>query len=235
MVSIIIPSFDSSSFLKECIESIRLSTFHHQCEILIGIDHCQSTLDYIVENKDEFKDATVVFFKNNVGPYVVKNTLVDLAKNEKILFFDSDDIINEDTLNSFNDKIENYDFVRLTYRNFDTDSKNIGCIESEIFSDAVIGIKKSVFNELNGFYSWRCAADSEFSERLRHAEKIGMTLSGISYNRRVHDNNLTVKEDTNLKSKKRLEYRTIISENRKNGNWPNPETKFTEDYNKIEL
>lgn len=235
MVSIIIPSFDSSAFLKECIESIRSSSFHHQYEILIGIDHCQSTLDYIKENNQEFKDVTVLYFQKNVGPYVIKNTLVDLAKNEKILFFDSDDIMNSDTLDSFNEEIDNYDFVRLTYRNFDTDSKNIGSIESEILSDAVIGIKKSVFNELNGFYPWRCAADSEFSERLVHFQKIGTTLSGISYNRRIHENNLTVKKDTNLKSKKRSGYRFIIGENRKKGDWPNPEIKYTEDYNKIEL
>ena len=35
-------------------------------------------------------------------------------------------------------------------------------------NDAVIAIKKDVINQLNGFYPWKCGADTEFAYRLEH-------------------------------------------------------------------
>jgi glycosyltransferase involved in cell wall biosynthesis len=235
MISIVIPAYNSSSFIEECIASIKNSITNIQYQILLGIDNCEETLAYINNNKEIFKGIDVFYFERNVGPYVIKNTLSSIAEHQKILFFDSDDVMCEHTIEEFGTKILLSDFIKLTYQNFDTVKENIGAIESEILSDAVIGIDKEIFKKLNGFYPWRCAGDSEFEKRLGFNGFKSDKLGGVSYYRRVHSNNLTVRPETNFKSKIREEYRNILKQNSIDNNWPNPEEIVTEKYTKIEL
>lgn len=235
MISIIIPAYNSASFIDECISSIKNSATDISYEILLGIDNCEDTLSHIKNNTEKFKDVNTFYFDVNVGPYVIKNTLSQIAKYDKMLFFDADDILCDHTLEELSLMVLSSDFIKLNYRNFDTVKENIGAIESEILSDAVICIDKEVFKKLKGFYPWRCAADSEFERRLNFNGAVSNKPESVSYYRRVHSNNLTVRPETNLKSKIREVYRNIIRQNIVDNNWPNPEEIAIEKYTKIDL
>jgi len=217
MISVIIPAYKSTKYISECIASIQ-----GECEILIGVDHCQETYDYL----KDFPNIKLFYFTENVGPYVIKNTLVDVAEHEFILFFDSDDVLHEGILSVITKELQDVDYLKLNYINFH--HKKI--LNGHKMNDAVIAIKKSVFNSLNGFQPWRCGADTEFGYRLEFNKCKTKKFTEFCYHRRIHNENLTVKKETTHGSPIRQSYVAIIHKNIRANNWPNPQTKTIQDY-----
>ena len=217
MLSVIIPAYKAIKYIDECIASIK-----GDCEILIGVDACEETYNHIrhLEN--------VYYFKENVGPYVIKNTLVDEAKYDDILFFDSDDIMAPGTIERIIEALNSKDYVKLSYIDFIKKPLLSGIV----YSNAVIGIKKSVFNSINGFYPWRCSADTELTYRLEHNNFSCKTIPDVCYYRRLHQDNLTVKKETGHGSPIRKTYVDYINLHLSKQTWTNPSVKTTQDYDK---
>lgn len=221
MISVIIPTFKAEKYIESCIQSILSQD--DDCEILIGIDDCKSTLDYVL--KSRYKNIKIFYFENNVGPYVIKNTLSDIASCDKLLFFDSDDVMVEGCLYDISSILDNSDYIRLNYINFN------GVINTKdlVRNDAVMGIKRNIFNTLNGFQPWRCAADAELYGRISHNHLICGNSALVHYYRRIHGENITLNKDTGFGSEIRNNYIKSINKLKKDG-WPNPLTKTTEKY-----
>jgi len=217
MLSVIIPAYKATKYIDECIASIK-----GDCEILIGVDACEETYNHIrhLEN--------VYYFKENVGPYVIKNTLIDQAKYDDILFFDSDDIMAEGTIEKVTKTLNSKDYVKLSYIDFIKKPLLSGIV----YSNAVIGIKKSVFNSINGFYPWRCSADTELVNRLQYNNFSCKTIPDVCYYRRLHQDNLTVRKETGHGSPIRKTYVDYINVHLSKQSWPNPLTKTIQDYDK---
>lgn len=215
MISIIIPAYKATKYIDECVRSISIVG----AEILIGVDGCEETYNHIKHLENVF------YFPKNVGPYVIKNTLVDIAKNENIIFFDADDVIITEAIEHILDALYRSDYVKLNYMNFQDRIK-----PGPIMNDAVVAIKKSVFNSLNGFYPWRCGADTEFGYRLAHNKLKEGKVSELCYYRRLHGENLTMRKETGHGSSIRSEYVNIINRNIRAKQWPNPKTKTIETY-----
>ena len=215
MVSIIIPAYKASKYIDECIDSLNVV----DVEVLIGVDGCEETYNHIKHLDNVF------YFPKNVGPYVIKNTLVDIAKNENIIFFDSDDVMITEAIENILDALYRSDYVKLNYMNFQDRIKN-----GHVMNDAVVAIKKSVFDSLNGFYPWRCGADTEFAYRLQYNNLKEGKVDVLCYYRRLHGENLTMKAETGHGSPIRSEYVNIINRNIKANHWPNPKTKTIETY-----
>lgn len=218
-ISIIIPAWKCKEFIVECISSIRNQKSNLNCEILLGIDACQETLDFVKNNPDKFNDVKVFWFEENVGPYVVKNSLIDIANSENILFFDADDIMNNNLLNHVFLKLKTHDVVVFNYMNFQNSSGISSGKKHNAYADGCFAIKKSSFISINGFENWRCAADSEFHLRAKKNNLSYFHIKEILFNRRLHTTNLTVKPDTNSNSQLRLKYKNIINDKNKNKNW----------------
>jgi glycosyltransferase involved in cell wall biosynthesis len=92
--TIVIPTYKNTLYLQECLDSVLLSVKNLDCEIIVGIDGCKETLNYIKTKKFDNR-IRFYFFEKNVGPYIIKNSLCSISNSEIILFFDSDDIMNE--------------------------------------------------------------------------------------------------------------------------------------------
>lgn len=233
-VSIIIPTYNTPEYLKDCINSIRNQKVNFKYEILLGVDNCKETLKKIKSDETFYKGIRLFYLKNNVGPFIIRNTLTNVAKSENILFFDSDDIMSENMLNNFYQEIDKVDFVKFNYLNFSKKIENI-LHGSKLMDDSVIGIKKSVIDKMIGFQPWVCGADSEFLERLLFNGFNFKRIDGVSFYRRIHEKNLTIKKDTNFKSEIRKQYIKIIEQNKSKKDWPNPESRITEEYTKIKF
>jgi len=231
-VSIIIPTFNTPEYLKECIQSIYNQQTNVDIDIIIGVDHCERTLKSIQDNKEFYKRCRVFYFEENVGTYSVKNNIVNEAKYEYIIFFDSDDTMLPTLVQSFYNLIRVVDVVRLKFQDFTILNGRMNRAKIEI-ACGVIGIRKSIFNKLNGYENWKCSADEEFLHRLTFNRAKSATLTTIIFNRRIHDRNLTIKADTNTKSKIRLEYQRIIAQRVKSKTWKNPE-KIIKKYDEIQ-
>ena len=116
MISIIIPAFNVSEHIGESLASINANLADTRClsdvEVLIGVDGCQKTYECVKHLRNVF------YFSKKVGPYVIRNTLVDFAKNENILFFDADDVMDIEVIKNITDVLRESDYARLKYMNF---------------------------------------------------------------------------------------------------------------------
>jgi glycosyltransferase involved in cell wall biosynthesis len=76
-ISVIIPTKDTPKYLDECITSILNQKNDYDIEVILGIDNCEKTLNHIKNNK-LYSNIDVYYFYENVGPYIIKNNLIDI-------------------------------------------------------------------------------------------------------------------------------------------------------------
>jgi len=160
MVSVIVPNFNTESYIDKAIESILNQTYQN-FEILVIDDN---STDRSIEFLDRFKNLSNVHIyrsKINVGPYWLKNSLIDKLNGEYITVLDSDDIDVE---------IKLEEQVKVFEKN-----KKIKCVTCSYHrhgSNPSLGypsmmFKREVFNKVGYYDSVRFAADSEFFERVK--------------------------------------------------------------------
>ena len=207
-LSIIIPTYKNTKFIKECLDSISKSIKNRDVEILIGIDACLNTLDFVKSNSFD-KRFNFYFFEKNSGPYIVKNTLIELTSSEDILFFDSDDIMCENMIDLTIQELKNNLVVKPSYVEF-IDGKEIDLNSKLIRSEGVFAINKQVLLDFNGFEPWVCAADTDLSLRLAYKGVRFKFIDEILFYRRVHEGGLTSRKDTGGGSDLRKKYNDII-------------------------
>ena len=201
-VSIIIPAWGAEEWINDCLESIYDQTYfqeNNNWEILVGIDNCENTRNAI-QPKENTK---VIYFQDNFGPYIVRNALsYKIAKYDNLIFFDSDDLMNPDLIKDCFHM--NKDFIVFQY-----------LLAGQIkYSFGPSFIKKQLLFDFGGYDNWRCAADSDFIQRLEQGGRQCIKLTGKNYMyRRIHDKQLTCAKETGLRSQLRLDYR--LKTNRK--------------------
>ena len=208
-ISIIIPTFDNIEFLDELIESILKNKSNVPYEVMIGIDGCEKTKEYFEKRKYQNNFFFFYFIKNE-GPYKIKNTLAEIASYENLFFFDSDDIMTENTISKLDELLNKYECVKPKFNNF-KDSKghrNFDNLPGQ-YGEGVFAIEKKLFLSMNGFEGWMCAADSDFMGRIyKTGRKVGLTQE-ILFHRRIHNKSLTRRNDTGYASELRGKYSRI--------------------------
>jgi len=221
-ISVIIPTYNNIEYLDESLNSIINSGKNYNIEILVGIDGCQKTLDY-VKQKTYPEFVNFYYFNSNNGPYDIKNTLTKISNSEKIIFFDSDDIMTDTTIDEVVVNLVRYDLVRLKYKEI-RDNKTS---DKTNFHEGAIGINKNIFLSMNGFEPWMCAADSDFLGRLyKRKPRIYHTKNLSMYYRR-HNTSLTLKKETGMASPLRATYAKTSKNKKGNGN---PDKLHTRDF-----
>ena len=91
LVSVITPSYNSSKFIDECVNSV-ISQSYTNWELLIVddcSDDCSKELLLDLERRDE--RIQVIFLDNNIGAANARNVAILKAKGKYIAFLDSDD------------------------------------------------------------------------------------------------------------------------------------------------
>ena len=221
-LSVIIPTYNNIEYLDKSLNSIINSGKNHDLEILVGIDGCEKTLNY-VKQKTYPDFVKFHYFNSNNGPYDIKNTLTKESTSDKIIFFDSDDIMTDSTITEVINNLGRYDLVRLKYKEI----RNNKTSEKTNFHEGAIGINKNLFLSMNGFEPWMCAADSDFLGRLyKRKPRIYHTKNLSMYYRR-HDTSLTMKKETGMTSSLRGSYAKISKNKKGDGN---PDILHTRDF-----
>lgn len=92
LVSIIVPSYNCSKFIGDCIESVQRQTYTNW-ELLIT-DDCSkdNTVDVIKAYSDKDDRVKLFVLKENGGAAVARNNSITEAKGRYIAFLDSDDM-----------------------------------------------------------------------------------------------------------------------------------------------
>jgi len=225
-ISVIMPTFDNIEYIDETLDSIYKSGKDLEYEILIGIDGCNKSLKYL-KDKTYPVNTKIFFFPTNKGPYLIKNTLSTLAKYDKLLFFDSDDIMEENMIGYCLNSLNKHQCVKPRLHNFKiVNGKMVNEVGRKNWGEGVFAIRKPIFDYHNGFEGWLVAADSDFMNRLyKNNTSVDLTQE-ILLLRRLHDKGLTSRPDTGLRSSLRSKYASISKSKKYFG--PLPELKIAE-------
>jgi glycosyltransferase involved in cell wall biosynthesis len=215
-LSIIIPTYKNTQYIDECLNSIIESSQNQNVEVLVGIDGCEETLQHI-KNKTYPDYIRFYYFQSNNGPYDIKNTLTQISNSDNLLFFDSDDIMTNTTINDIVNNLVNFDVVRLRY-NLYLNGEIIK--KKQSFGEGVFAIKKNIFLSMNGFEPWMVAADSDFIGRLYKRNVKTFYTNNVCFLYRQHTKSLTKRPDTGLSSRLRGNYATLSKNKKGNGNPP---------------
>ncbi len=127
LVSIIMPSYNTASFIAESIQSV-LAQSYKVWELIIVDDCSPDNTDQVV--KPYLSDERIKYLKNekNSGAAVSRNRALREAKGKWIAFLDSDDLWMPEKLKkqiSFMEK-NGYHFSYTNYAEIDADDKRTG-------------------------------------------------------------------------------------------------------------
>lgn len=124
LISIIVPVYNSSKYLEECINSILNQTYKNLEIILVNDGSTDGSLK-ICEKMKEKDKRVIVINKKNTGVSDTRNVGINIAKGKYIAFVDSDDVIEDNMIFSlYNIAIEKkVDVVRCNYREYGTSNK----------------------------------------------------------------------------------------------------------------
>jgi glycosyltransferase involved in cell wall biosynthesis len=184
-ISFCVPAYHMEEYIEECLDSISKQNCYH--EILVGVDACESTLTAVKKIKRKYPTLRIFWFPENMGTYVVKNTLATYAQNDVLCFFDADDIMYKDYANIALKELTDESVFRVNYRDFTaTEIKEVN-----YFSYGNFTIYKKDFFALNGYWSERIASDLDFIKRSANAGYTHILNENYLMNRRLHSHNIS--------------------------------------------
>lgn len=126
LVSIIMPSYNTASFIKETIQSV-LNQTYTKWELIIVDDCSTDNTDDVLET---IKDSRIRYFKNdkNSGAAVSRNKALREARGQWIAYLDSDDLWMQDKLEKQIRFMEanGYTFSYTNYEEIDVDGNKTG-------------------------------------------------------------------------------------------------------------
>lgn len=124
LVSIIMPSYNTSQYIAETIQSV-IDQSYQNWELIIVDDCSTDNTDYVVS---KINDQRITFLKNkkNSGAAVSRNRALREAKGKWIAFLDSDDLWKPDKLEKQIQfmKKNNYSFSYTNYEEIDVNGND---------------------------------------------------------------------------------------------------------------
>jgi len=169
-ISIVIPAYNCSDHIEECLDSIKNQTLSDGIyyEILVGVDGCNSTLEKIKQIRHKYRNISVFNMKKNVGCYITLNTLISLTNYDTILILNADDIVVDKMLYGLS-QVKSYDIIRWKIKQFrESIDKSI---PTDIYANGAICIKRYIFNICGGYMSERFSCDLELLTRVKYFTK----------------------------------------------------------------
>ena len=138
LISIVLPIYNVEKYLNRCMNSVVNQTYPN-LEIIMVDDGSTDSSGILCEQWKEKDDRIVVVHKKNEGLGLARNTGIEYARGEYIFFFDSDDYIELNTVESLYcaAKENHSDIVTFGFRTMDSDGK--------IVSETVPSIEKNYF------------------------------------------------------------------------------------------
>ena len=166
-------------------------------DLRIGVDGCPSTARSLTRMGVHYR-----YSEHNVGPYLIRNSLIAASPADAFAIFDADDMVDPGYLTALLPLAGDGGIAgparrtlkgdRIVHRNFP-------------YASGVCVISGAAWTRLGGYRPWRMAADHDFIQRAR---ALGIQVQSPSeplYTRRQHHANITQQSDTGLWSKARAE------------------------------
>lgn len=183
-VSVVVPVYNSEKYLEQCLDSLLCQTFSNFEVVCVNDESSDRSLQILEEYAEKDHRISVRTIKNNVrGAGRARNTGLDVAKGEYVVFLDSDDYFEPNLLEGCVDLARKTDSDIVIYdarRVSDNNEINVGApfvryelIPGGIFSGRKIGDR--IFQIVMGA-SWTLFLKKAFVDRehLRFQEDVYM-------------------------------------------------------------
>ena len=215
--AILITAYKSTNYILETLKSIQACSLpaNWSKEIFIGVDSCEETKDFLLENK-----YSCYYSACNVGTYILTNSLLHIAVNNKFdtyVRFDSDDIASETFLYNGLSALENRNFVRASYRKFENNGNYVGKNRIQ-GSYGCVFFDNKIVEALGGYRHYRVSCDKDFVLRAAYS---GFSTAKIFppavYLYRQHSTSLTFAREFSKNSDKRASIEHQMEEMRQQG------------------
>ena len=112
-VSIVIPVYNASEYLKECIDSVINQTYKNLEIILVNDNSTDNSINIINSFRD--KRIKVINFNENKGVSIARNRGVEVSTGNLICFLDSDDYWYKDKIEKQVEFIKDKAFIYSDY------------------------------------------------------------------------------------------------------------------------
>lgn len=133
LVSVIVPVYNSQEYLKDCVNSI-LTQSYQEIELILVDDQSADSSSKMCDEYSAMDDRVVVIHKKNEGAGFARKTGAELANGDYVMFVDSDDWLEQCTIEKCVNKIvsDGSDCVLFSYSK-DYENKSI---ENLIYTSA---------------------------------------------------------------------------------------------------
>jgi len=125
-ISVVIPVYNTESFLRECLDVVINQTLKEIEIICVDDGSTDSSLSILQEYKQR-DNRIIVLTQENKGAGAARNAGLDIAKGEYLSFLDSDDFFDVKMLEKMYKTSENFqtDFTVCFSRTFNNETKKI--------------------------------------------------------------------------------------------------------------
>ena len=121
-VSIIIPVYNSSKHIKECLNSVINQTYKNLEIIVVNDNSTDNTMDIVNSYKD--KRIKVINLVKNSGVSIARNKGVEISTGDYVCFLDSDDCWNLEKIEKQVNFIKNKTFIYSDYEFYNNGKKH---------------------------------------------------------------------------------------------------------------
>lgn len=135
--SIIVPMYNASMYIEECIGSILQQNYSNYELIIVDDGSTDQSVNKCISLLNE-KHNVIILKQKNSGPNIARNFALDNANSDYVIFIDADDKIEFNTLSELAKLIENQkpDFINYGIDFFDSVSNKV--IKKITFQDKTI-------------------------------------------------------------------------------------------------
>ena len=196
--AVIIAAYRAERWIEQCLDAWDAVEVPEgwELDVWIGVDGCDRTGDLL-----HFLGIHYWWSPNNVGPYLIRNSLIARAKADAYVIFDADDMPHADYLTELLPMTADGSIAGAARRTIDETGEETSAHFP--YANGVCVIPSETWDKLGGYRSWRIAADHDLIQR---AKAMGIRIrkhNRALYTRRVHPGSLTRDPDTGLRSKAR--------------------------------
>ena len=143
MVSIVIPVYNVEEYLRECVDSV-LNQTYSDIEVILVDDGSTDQSGNICDEYAEMDSRIKVIHKKNGGVSAARNTGIDKAVGEYLLFVDSDDAIHSELVEAYMSNLSD----RISLCDFDSDQEKWRQFQPEKDGIQIEQVERSAFMKL---------------------------------------------------------------------------------------
>lgn len=161
--SVIIPVYNVEKYLDKCLSSV-MSQSYQSFEVIVVDDETPDNSMVIVDRYVQlYPEKIRVIHQKNKGLGGARNTGVEVAQGEYLIFVDSDDYIEPNTLYSLNQRLEQVscDMLMFNYQEVTEDGKVL--VQRSLYSeDRITSVEKEATLLLGPPAAWNKVYRREF-------------------------------------------------------------------------